>query len=271
MSDTIEPGVYLNISNDAYHKSEGVSKSGLDLIAKCPAKYKHRYIDGNHPPPTKALKVGPAFHTAILEPEKFDAEFLVAPKIDKRTKAGKEEWEEFQAEAEGKTVLEIEDYDQIIMMARSVRQHPIASQLLSLGHAETSIYAIDDSTGELVKIRPDWLHEDMIVDLKSTEDASTGAFSRSCGNDRYHVQAGMYLNVANTALNGRFGNFIFIAVEKSPPYQVSVYYADKDMLQLGYEEYRRNLELFSQCKQSGIWPGYNGGTIQPITVPKWAR
>ncbi|GAH01364.1 unnamed protein product, partial [marine sediment metagenome] len=67
-----EAGIYDDISNADYHASEGISKSGLDLIAKCPKKYWHKYINPERmeKEQSDAFLIGQATHTAILEPEK---------------------------------------------------------------------------------------------------------------------------------------------------------------------------------------------------------
>ena len=67
----MNPGIYENISNEDYHGGEGISKSGLDLIAKSPAHYK-AVIDGiTVREPTKAQSLGTAFHELLLEPDLF--------------------------------------------------------------------------------------------------------------------------------------------------------------------------------------------------------
>ena len=67
----MKPGIYYDISNEDYHKGAGISKSGLDLIAKSPAHYK-AVIDGiTVREPTKAQSLGTAFHELLLEPDLF--------------------------------------------------------------------------------------------------------------------------------------------------------------------------------------------------------
>ena len=67
----MKPGIYYDISNDEYHSGIGISKSGLDLIAKSPAHYK-AVVDGLvKREPTKAQSLGTAFHELLLEPELF--------------------------------------------------------------------------------------------------------------------------------------------------------------------------------------------------------
>lgn len=268
----IKPGIYPDMSNDDYHGGPGISKSGLDLISKNPALYKDRYIDGNRPEPTKPMIVGSATHTAVLEPEKFDKEYIVAPAVDRRTKTGKAAYAEFmeKAEAEQLIPLKADEYENIMRIAEAVRAHPVASQIFSKGQAETSIFHHDELTGELVKVRPDWITDDLLVDLKTTQDASMEAFERACWNFRYYVQSPMYLDIANEQSGFHYNSFLFVCVESNEPYSIAVYYADQEMMDAGRMEYRRCMEIYHQHKQQNQWPGLNDDKISPISIPYWA-
>lgn len=266
----MKPGLYKNLSNEEYHAAPGISKSGLDLIARCPSIYKHRVIDGNRPEPTAAMLLGSAVHKAVLEPGSFSDEFVFAPEINRRTKAGKYEWAQFQADNANKTVLPKGDYEKIMRMSDSVLSHPKASDIFSHGDPELSIFHNDRSTGELAKVRPDWSVEDVVVDLKTTLDASPDAFSKACFNFRYHVQAAFYMDVFQAETAREINNFIYVVVEKSEPYQVAVYVADQDMIELGRVSYRDDLDLYARCTGNNHWPGYADDVIQPIGLPGWA-
>ena len=82
----ISPGIYPSMPGEIYHNPTGISKSGLDLLHKCPALYKRRYIDGIEDEPTPAMIIGSAVHSLVLEPDAAD--FVVAPECDRRTKEG---------------------------------------------------------------------------------------------------------------------------------------------------------------------------------------
>ena len=77
---------------------------------------------------TPAMKLGTATHCAILEPERFDIEYIEAPYIDRRTKDGKALWSEL--EQSGKIVLTHEEYSNVTSMAKAVSEHELASKLL---------------------------------------------------------------------------------------------------------------------------------------------
>ena len=167
------------MDNAAYHAHPAVSKSHLDLIARSPLHYWARYLDPDRQPlePTPAMRLGTALHTHVLERSRWDEEIAVAPQCDRRTKAGKEAFASFEANAAGKTVITCDDAEVVMAMGRSVMRHPGAAMLLGLpGKAETTHIWTDVATGLQCKCRPDWLTDDgrLLVDLKTTEDAGRG-------------------------------------------------------------------------------------------------
>ena len=264
------------MENADYHRHLAVSKSGLDLIARSPLHYWGRYLDPNRvaPEPTAAMLVGTAVHTHVLELDQWDARYVTAPEgIDRRTKQGKAEWDAFSTAAGKRTVISRTDAEQAMRIAQAVYSHPAAAMLLGMpGKAETTHMWTDAATGLQCKCRPDWLTDDgtLIIDLKTTEDASPVGFRKSIANWRYHVQASWYLDGVQAATGKRPEQFIFICVEKKPPYAVAVYAADAEMIQLGGEAAARDLDVLATCKVANAWPGYSD-QIEPISLPPWMR
>jgi hypothetical protein len=263
------------MENTDYHAHPAISKSHLDLIARSPLHYWARYIDPNRvpPEPTAAMRLGSAVHTLTLEADQFENRYITAPVVDRRTKEGKARWLEFEAEAGGRELIDAEDRATISRMAESVWRHPAAAMLLHWqGKAETTHMWADPSTGAECKCRPDWLTNDgnLIIDLKTTEDASPSGFQRSVANYRYYVQASWYLDGVEAATGHRPDQFIFICVEKKPPYAVAVYAADAEMIQIGAETAARDLARLVECKASNTWPGYSD-QIEPLSLPAWMR
>lgn len=263
----------MEITNQEYHAdSSRISNSGLKLMARSPRHYWERYINPERQPeePTPALVLGSACHTAVFEPHKFALEYAIEPKFDRRTNAGKQAAADFAEMNSGKTLLTLAQYDTAQRVARAVRNHDVAKVFLEKGRAEQTFYFNDPDSGAPCKIRPDFISESMnyIVDLKTTEDASAEAFGRNAYAYWYHTQAafymdGMYLNKIQP------DGFLFIAVEKEPPYEVALYYADEETLLLGRQTYLPLLERYQECRQSGIWPGY-GEEVRNLKLPAWA-
>jgi hypothetical protein len=264
------------MNNTDYHAHAAISKSHLDQVAKSPLHYWARYLDPNRvvPEPTPAMAIGSAVHTHVLELDQWDARYVSAPDgIDRRTKAGKAEWEAFTAAATGRTVLPKADADLVMRMAQSVFSHPAAAMLLALpGKAETTHMWTDAATGLQCKCRPDWLTDDgrLLVDLKTTEDASARGFAKSIAQWRYHVQASWYLDGIEQATGTRPEQFLFLCVEKKAPYAVAVYAADAEMIAAGAQAAARDLDVLATCKAAGAWPGYSD-QIEPISLPPWMR
>lgn len=266
-----QQGIYSDISNADYHGAAGISKSGLDLVSRCPALYKRRYIDGIIDGSTKAMDEGSLIHHLVLEPEKPLDEFAVEPDVDKRTKVGKAAMAEFALESVGKTTVTSAQFRQCQAIANAVLDHDVARNLLTGGIAETSVFHRDLITGEIVKVRADYLKdESLVVDLKTTFDASESGFSKSCGNFRYHVQAALYLDVINAKIGG-YKSFVFVVVEKSEPHNVAIYVASNDMLETGRKQYINDIQAYADFKSANYWPGYNDDRITIIDLPAWAR
>ena len=74
-------------TNEVYHSSDAISASGLKYIYQNSVqKFLQRQAFSS-----KAMNLGSAVHAAMLEPAEYINDFHVMPKIDGRTKAGKEE------------------------------------------------------------------------------------------------------------------------------------------------------------------------------------
>lgn len=265
----------LEQTNDEYHSGPGISKSHLDAIAGAsPKHYWQKYInpERERQEPTAAMIMGSAVHAAILEPDLFPTEVIESPEFDRRTKVGKAEYEAFQAANKGRIVLAPEDYATCLAIRDAVHTHPVAAGLLQGGRAEQSFYAIDAETGELIKCRTDYMHDSgaMIVDVKTTEDASPNGFGKSAANFRYPIQTAWYNGVLDAAFGEHPENWVFLAVEKKPPYAVGLYFMEPDILARAEIAARRDFLRIVEHRRSGEWPDY-GMQPMPLALPGWSK
>lgn len=263
----------VQCSNAEYHSGPGISKSHLDCIAgKSPLHYWHKYLNPDREPeePTPAKVLGSAIHSIILEPDLFDEEFAINPGIERRSNAGKAEYAAFLAENAGKTIITDEQAQACYAVRDAVHRHPLARGLLQSGKAEQSFYAIDPETGELIKCRIDYLPDNgsMIVDVKSTEDASPGGFGKSAANYRYPLQTAWYQDVLDACVGEHPEHWVFLAFEKEPPYAIGVYFADPVDVQRARVAGRRDLQRIVEHKRAGVWPDY-GTEALPLQLPTW--
>lgn len=246
------------MTNKEYRKHEGISKSQLFKIAKSPFHFKHAVE--NPQQDTKSLLFGRAAHKYILEKDNFFQEFAIAPEVDRRTKAGKEEYAQFIADSEGKDVISRDEFEVILQMADAIKNNPEASSLLN-GEYEQSFFWTDAATGEVCKCRPDCIteHEGMkyIVDYKTTDSCEDGHFERSCRKYGYKLQAGMYTEGLFQNTFEQYG-FAFVAQEKAAPYAVRIYICTPEYIAQGYDQFRELIGIYHDCKETGNWYGYEG-------------
>lgn len=231
-------------------------------MLQSPAHYQASLKESHEP--TKAMLIGSAVHAAVLEPDLFASEYIAWSGADKRTKIGKEEWA--QVEASGKNILSMDDYCNVSAIAKAVRQHETAGKLLKEGTAEVSLFTeIEDVPS---KCRMDWLRPGVIVDLKTTDNASPTGFAKSISNYSYDIQAAWYLDCCQSA-GLDIETFVFVAVEKAPPYAVGLYELDYASLDVGRSKYQRALSLWKHCAAIDEWPGYSDDIIT-LQLPAWA-
>lgn len=262
-----------DLSNAEYHSLPEVSKSQLDEMARSPAHFHARCIEKLVArEETDAMRIGTALHTAVLEPERFVSDYVVRPKYDRRTKEGKLASDAFNREHADKTKLDDDDHALVLAMSHAIANHRAATLLFERSPLrEVSYFWRDEDTGVECRCRPDAVLDGgrVLVDLKTTEDASPRGFARSIANYGYHRQAAFYLDGVEAVTGVRPEAFVFVAVEKTAPYVVGVYALDIDSIELGRRSIRRDLEALAKCRATNKWPGYCDA-IEMISAPAWA-
>lgn len=259
------------MTEQEYRNLPGVRRSDLFLLQKSPAYYK--YMTEHPRPATPALTFGSLFHTLLLEPEKTQLQYAVAPNVDRRTKVGKESYARFEAESVGKTVVTQDMLEQAACMAATVKADPVAGKLLQGAH-ETPFLWTDEVTGEPCKARADILiriaDRPYIVDVKSAKSAQTADFSRDALKYGYHLQAAMYTEGAEKVTGEKHG-FLFLVCETEPPYLTNVLVCSDEFVAAGYDLFRELIGRLHECKTTGNWYGLLGQTPQINTcqLPPW--
>lgn len=254
-----------------YRSHPAISRSELFKIAESPEKFK--YYKEHPEPPTPSLIFGQLLHAMALTPETVWEQFAVMPNVDRRTKAGREAFAEFETSTEGKTIVSADMVEQAMAMCEALNQNEFAKKLLK-GEKEKPFFWVDDMTNEECKCRVDVLTEVgknlIVVDLKTTECAETESFMRSAIKYGYDLQAAMYRE--GVKMNtGREPLFVFIAIEKKPPYAINVLQADKLLIRRGYDLFREYLGIYHDCKQTGNFYGYLGkfNQINNLALPAY--
>jgi len=261
-------------ANAYYHAQTAyISSSAIKRI--CKQSVLHQLEAA--PPSGNALTVGSAFHTIVLEPDCFDAEFMVMNEtINKRTKVGKARLAELHgiAATEGKEILEKQDFQMIQSMRDSFGLCDINRHMVADSNIERSFY-VNDFHGCSVRIRPDGYcpspnqtvpgapTESYIMDLKSCQDASPRAFKTDMYKYGYHIQAAFYLDVLSHtcklwAAHNKlpdfpvFKDFYFLAVEKKRPFAAQIYRLGDQMVAEGRFQYLQALKMWSDYLDTNV-------------------
>src|SRR5260221_10872140 len=116
-----------------YLATPGINWSTLKEMGRSPLHYKFRL---SHPrEDSTELARGRAVHTATLEPDLFEKEYVVYPG---KTRRGKK-WDEFEVTyGAAYTILKQDERDKAMLCAEAIRKHPEASALLSEAEYEQS-------------------------------------------------------------------------------------------------------------------------------------
>ncbi|HND78739.1 MAG TPA: PD-(D/E)XK nuclease-like domain-containing protein [bacterium] len=251
----MKPKIYFDLSDDEYFKIDAMNKSSLEIIKRSPAHFSAKVNEQ-----TKAMAFGTAAHMAILQRDVFEKRYARLPDVDGRTKEFKEA--SFKILQEGREPLSFDDYNKIIGMSESVSKNTTARALLFGGNPEATM--VWDLNGQLCKARVDYLTDNMMVDIKTCSDARD--FERDSYKYGYMRQAAWY-SLGFKALKGfEPDGFVFIALEKEPPFEMMFYAYDEDVISLYQKEMINLLDNYLKDKTRG----YNHD-IQKLGLPKWAE
>ena len=275
----MKPGLHRGLSYDDYAVIDAIRSGDLHRFERTPLHARHAMA---HPRDSAAMVLGRATHRAVLEPDTFGSRYILAPKVDRRTKAGKAEWLAFQREvdASGQEALERDEWDLCLRMRDAVYASETAAGLLrGRGINEGVITWTDEETKLPCKARFDRLVEHYVdpwgshqgpafIDLKTSRDAGANSFSRDLWRFGYHLSAAHYI-AGGEALAPAGRRWCWIVVENEPPHAVAVYDFDDTGLEHAEKIRSHRMRVIRNCKASGIWPGYPDA-VQSINVPHWA-
>lgn len=284
--EKFDPGWYKDISNERYHGSMGVSSTRLkDYLKMVPNNILYK-----KPMQTSdAMKLGTVVHEAVLEGVSIEDKYVAIPDFgDLRKKANKEEKLKFIEDNQDLELLTPGMYQDALGMSESIKSNPECASLLDGSINESSVYwwhkALDEDNRDykvMCKVRPDAIslsHPGVLLDVKTTDNATETEFARTMVKFDYHMSAAMYLAGVNSneELLSECGaffftTFMFLVVENHPPYNSRVFKmsSGNKTLNLGKARFYRAVQRYHDAKEND-YPGY-GHEINEIEVPSWAE
>ena len=240
-------GVYEDLPFEEYNEIPAYRASDLKQVDQCVYTWKNRSGFTESP----ALLEGRVQHTVFLENHKFDDDFVIQPALDRRTKAGKEAYEDFMATVGNRTAISQDLYD-VCMDRRRVVQNFIP-------HGEndqTELTVCYKLYGQNFKSRFDWYDGRHVWDLKTCRDASPRGFKQAINVYRYHMQASLYVDACKS-LGLPVEGFSFLAQEKAHPYPYVVYTMSEEALEYGRAKNEQALHTLLEAEHKKDYKPYN--------------
>jgi hypothetical protein len=283
-------GEFIDCPNEVYHDPlcPGYSRSDLTVIYT--KSFEHLVAKKQtRPEKSKPLEFGSAFHDLMQGLDFFlnrhycidHAPAIETPKFGrtKAEQAAKNDWIKnvytpFETDVlnpwfavhKDKTIWNKRDWDDLMGMGDAIKNHKTVQSLLSGAEFENT-YFWKDPSGVLLKAKIDAVNKELgiIIDFKSTTDASLNAFKKSIANYFYDVQAASYLDAVKNTLEQKFFAFVFVVVEKSFPYGVALYALEQEAIDVGREITRQAIIKINNQKDGQVF-GYPI-EVQGISLP----
>ncbi len=239
------------MSMESYRALPGVSFHQLMDYKKSPAYYYAKNIQALVPDyESDAMRLGTAVHCLTLEGAaafeklcvKAPDQFITDGGSISKAKAAKE----WAAEQDGKLILSPNEYDLTKCLADRVHANKRAHDLLSNGHAEV-VSQWQHASGVECRSRADWLHNDFVVDLKTTSSLSD--FEADIVKWNYHSQLAFYSDAFSRSAA------YLVVIEKQIPYSVGIWRMGPGTLQKGREENDRLMLLLAMSQETDRWIG----------------
>lgn len=292
--------VYLNneLSNDQYHAdTEHINGSGLwDLYDRCPAAWRYKDEEDEQ---SKALVFGTGSHTALLEPERFEAEYARMPTKDDFgaellvTVSDMNSWakergikglsgktkaevikiirstgepvriydeERLFAELNAKGRILLEGDDYDAIMQMRAVIHANSYYSSLLSGAYSEVSILGELLGEPSKVRFDCLTRGGdIIDYKTAVSAKPDEFFRHAARLGYFMKMAMQHDMFVEAYGHAPRSVNLLVQEKKSPFIPALIRLTDEQLRIGRIQLRSAMEIYKACKKANSWPGYSMG------------
>lgn len=263
--DLLKKKVVHDLAAAEYHASPALGSSTVRaLLSTTP---KHALHKLQHAEQSEAMALGTAVHCSVLTPQLYSAEIAIAPECDRRTKDGKDTYAKFLDSVGNRTVVTLKQQQTVDKVWGAINSCHTAKALLDrCQQRELSLFHLDNCA---TKARLDAYSRGIVLDIKTTRDASRGGFERSISQYGYGIQAAHYRRVIE-GVGLAFTDFIFIVVETEPPYGVAVYAMEDEVMDLYEPQVEQAISDWTLCQETQTFRAYPD-EIQKVSVPRWLR
>lgn len=230
-----------------YRADEGLSKHEFDNFLVAPAYYKFKKTQEWKP--SREMVLGTLIHSLTLE---GNTDFAVGPSVDKRTKAGKEEWQAFCEENVGKEIVTQDEASRILGASKKASDLLVFSKF-EVDAVEASMYWARQ--GVLCKGRPDLIAKRggkwAIIDLKTTSDFNR--FDQKFWSFNYDLQAAWYRR-GLMDVHQEDVDFWFLVVDTEQPHFCQWVLLSQEALDKADARIDEGLDEYLDCVENDTWP-----------------
>lgn len=281
-------GAWEGVSMDAYHAAPGESNSSLAVLARSPRRYrllKDRLISSSES--THDQELGTMIHAAVnegdepvyhLQPDNY----VAADGTNKPWNWNANACKAWGAKCSDKPILTAHEALMLNSVTACVRDDAKCARLMKGARHEISACArnSDLAAPYMLRCRFDLINKDEAgwywIEVKSTRDASTEAFSREIFKRAYHVQCALYRRVLRKLTGEKEPRCFVMPVEKDAAVpRVNLRQLAVSAMDAGDKVLDERLALLAKCRLANKWPALpdeeEGDHVPFIDLPEYAQ
>jgi hypothetical protein len=256
---------------------EYISHSRLEMFRKNPMLYKKTYIDKvTERTSSPAMMLGSLVHSMLLEPSTVEEKFAVAPMVDKRTKAGKEAFEEFQKTLKPETlIITHDDVAQANRMIAAIQENSASSYFLNcptiVKEQEILTEVVFDAEPIKVKFICDAYcpENNWVLDLKTTASYDVCDWGKDCVFNGYFRQLALY-RFCLRSMQIPIRDCYHIVCDKGEYPTSMVVQFDNADIDRSENQVFETIRKFIESHRTGIFQPVHYGIVPKVTAPAWS-
>lgn len=250
------------MKSSEYFATKGISASFLkacSFSAHAGWKFLHE-----KPFQSDAMAFGSAVHTAILEPHLFNEQYAISEKFDKRTKAGKDGAAAFEAANIGKMIIDQDEFFKISKIKENCLAIPAVKTALETFEKEKSVIWKENDLTFKARLDLVDVKNGVVIDLKTTRDASERGFLRQLLELRYDIQLFQYMKATNSSA-------AYAITVETETCEVALYdLTEITLSEFTKKRYENALKTAINVMQMSECPPKFKAEIVTLNLPKWA-
>lgn len=247
----------LQVPRDIDVSALPVRFSRLKLFALSAAHYRHSCSLGDDSGDSLALRLGSGVHAIVLD----------KPVVRYSGRRAGAAWGEFVGEHADKVILNDREWSEAQAMSSAIMRRREAMQIL---FCDTIVEKRIDWTflGRACRSTPDARAPYHVAELKTGRTSHPALFVRDALRMHYHCQLAFYGDAIEHDTGVAPSKAYIVAVEKSPPYPVTILELTERALEQGRKTARLWFEQLLACEASNEWPEYSESVV-PFDVPEF--